>query len=196
MTKKYVHPELDKEDAAHAWTDLALFDADTEALKFTQAHPEFYASEDNCDKVENFIRERQGIFNLRNFEIAYHALRDELELRPVAEPDVPEAMNERAIPHIHSTQILPFTISDTPENREALLQHESELRGLSDIGKPVSGPLKQAHQESLRRWRQWGNYTPQQIAEARAVIGTNFPDVKRDSYRFNQLVGEHLLSLN
>jgi hypothetical protein len=86
-------------------------------------------------------------------------------------------------------------IAERPERLEeiggaklrAFAAERQRLNQMSAIGQPVSPSLKTAYRQSLADEHNRQGL-PKRWAEARAVISLNYPSVKRDSARFNELV--------
>jgi hypothetical protein len=86
-------------------------------------------------------------------------------------------------------------IGERPERLEelggaklrAFAAERQRLNQMSAIGQPVSPSLKTAYHQSLADEHNRQGL-PKRWAEARAVISLNYPSVKRDTARFNELV--------
>jgi hypothetical protein len=94
----------------------------------------------------------------------------------------------------------PQLVGERPERLQELLGKEiavfetelDRVQKLSEPGKPVSDELRQEAVQSRLRSRKINSATPARIAEARAVVGLNHPEVKKDSPQFNTLAAETL----
>ena len=103
----------------------------------------------------------------------------------------------RGITYLPSTARARYVAENNEATGQALAKQLSELRAMSGgIGKPVGEALKIAYQESLQRERRVGQYSKEQIRDARAAVALKHPDVKRDGTIFSRLVAEHLANLN
>lgn len=79
-------------------------------------------------------------------------------------------------------EIMGQTIAEDQQDRQ-------ELRSTSEVGKPVSKELRQRYLASVRAQHAYRT-SGAPLAEARACVGLNYPNVKVDSREFNRLVAE------
>jgi hypothetical protein len=188
------------------------------AEQFREAHPEYYASPVNTAKMLGWVKEHGGCISLKNLEVALSVLSadGELEKRPEITDykvtKVPLTAYDKGVQKMHSGLVLRYNtggiaenqlagerpermaelLGDTIAEREA---EDSENRKLAGkVGQPVSQKLRVKYHQSLGANQRSNPDNPyqKQWAEARAVVGLNFPHLKAGSHAFNRKVSELL----
>ena len=171
----------------------------------------------NARWINGFLEQQQVPVTLRNLQIAHRFLSDtnrlekpfdnQYTIHPV--PDKPgQAQKYKGTEHnvkkILSTVVIRHSplgpaerqlIGERPERMDeiggeklrAFAAERQRLNQSSPIGQPVSPSLKAEYRKSLADEHNRQGL-PRRWAEARCVIALNFPEVKRDSQRFNELV--------
>jgi len=186
--------------------------------QFIAAHPEYYVCEHNHTAIRQWLASQGVPWSLRNIEVAFSELskdgalkqRPEIsnETRTETEPDA----YALGVKRMHSGLVLRYGTGteaeaqlarEKPERMGELLgdtiaeraAEDAENRKLAgSAGKPVHSKLRVKYQQSLGANQRSNRENPyaRQYAEARAVIGLNFPDLKIDSPAFNRKVSELL----
>ena len=183
--------------------------------QFVAAHPEYYVCEHNHTAIRQWLASQGVPWSLRNIEVAFSELSKDGALK-----QRPEISNETRKPdayalgvkRMHSGLVLRYGTGteaeaqlarEKPERMGELLgntiaeraaEDESNRKLAGKVGQPVSQKLRVKYQQSLGANQRSNRENPysKQYAEARAVIGLNFPDLKIDSPAFNRKVSELL----
>ena len=176
--------------------------------QFVAAHPEYYASPHNHAAIQKWLVGHRVPWSLWNFEVAFSELSKDgvLESHPEISSEthaqIALTLYEKGVRKMDSQSTFKnnFPVGTDAERQLAAEgQYEesfiekieerrdelTELRSLSDIGKPVSPELKQRYRNSLGRTDLSRPPLPVGWASARRHVRFHRPDLKPDSAAFN-----------
>jgi hypothetical protein len=186
--------------------------------QFVAAHPEYFACEHNHKAIRKWLASHGVPWSLRNIEVAFSelskdgALKQRPEITDYTVTQVPLTAEDKGVQKMRSGLVLRYDTGGIAENQLAAERPERMTELLGDTiaeraaedaenrklagsaGKPVHSKLRVKYQQSLgtSQRRNADNPYSKQYAEARAVIGLTFPDLKIGSAEYNRKVAEVL----
>jgi hypothetical protein len=189
-------PTLDKFSEADRIRIINESDA-LGAQAFIDAHPEFYAIEENALALQLWLFEHDlAPATLKNLEIAFRDLckKGKIIERPAEEvEETTEDSAQQFVSRIVRRTLNQAELQLARENKESREQEQSELRAKYPINSGVSGKklgvdpgLKQEYLKSLTERHSQNDGYPENWTQAQAIVGFYRDDLKRGSQAFNQ----------